>query len=367
VIVTRDASAADNPSLLALAAACPMVGHVTLSVERDPDFFALNRLSGDSWRVGVAMTAELGISGCVAVAERRTYLFGRPVMTAYASDLKVLPAARGGGSAPALLRWAREAVRAYGGDEMPCLLTILGGNRPMERLARGRPGLPIMDRFATIRVHSVPLLLRRRPEDGGLRIAPAEPCHVEAMVALWEQVAPHRQFAPVLDADGFAAWVASAPGLGFHDYWLAWRRDGRLAGFVGIWEQSALKRMRVLAYSRRLAAVRLAINVIGRLTGGATFPPAGAPLRTATAVHVCVPSSEPGVLHALLLRIHDALRARRFAVFAVGLDPRDGLSAAVRGLMSQPTDVNACITTAGGRYTGVALNERPLYYDIALV
>ncbi len=72
-----------------------------------------------------------------------------------------------------------------------------------------------------------------------------------------------------------------------------------------------MKQLRVLAYSPRLAVARLAINALGRLVGGATLPRAGALLRTATAVHICVPGDEPGVLHALLRRATDDLRAPR--------------------------------------------------------
>src|SRR5256885_8016187 len=39
--------------LLALAAACPMRVELKLCVRREPDFFALNRLEGDRWDVGV--------------------------------------------------------------------------------------------------------------------------------------------------------------------------------------------------------------------------------------------------------------------------------------------------------------------------
>jgi hypothetical protein len=367
MIVTRDATPADNAALLALASGCPMVGDLTMCVERDPDFFALNRLEGERWRVGVATAPGHEVSGCVGVSERQAYLFGRPAETVYAGDLKVHPGARGGGSAPALFRWAQDAGRAYGGADAPTLVTILAGNRPMERLVQRGNGLPVMDRFATVRVYAIPLLTRRRPADAGLRITRAEWRDVGAMLELWRRVAPRRQFAPVFDAERFVAWVAAAPGLAIHDYWLAWRADGRLAGFVALWEQSAFKRLRLLAYSRRLAALRLAINSVGRLTGGATLPRTGEPLRTATALHLCVPAEEPAILRALLLRSYAELRAQRFAFFTLGLDVRDPLTAALRGLLAQPTDVNAWITTPAGRYTAAALDDRPLHYDIAFV
>ena len=52
--VIRDAKVSDNEGLIALAAACPMVGEISLRIDRGPSFFALNRLEGERWRVGVA-------------------------------------------------------------------------------------------------------------------------------------------------------------------------------------------------------------------------------------------------------------------------------------------------------------------------
>jgi hypothetical protein len=367
VIATRSAASADNAALIDLAAACPMVGDITMCVDRNPDFFALNRLEGDRWSVGIAQNSNTGITGCVALASRRAYLFGEPSDTAYAGDLKVHPRARGGRTAESLIGWARNGLAELGPDDLPSLVTIMAGNRDMERLTDGRRGNPVFERFATVRVHAVPLLLPRRPAAADLRIAPADANDVGAMMALWRRVAPGRQFAPVFDPDQFTRWVASAPGLRLHDYWLARRRDGQLAGFIGIWEQSTFKQLRVLAYSRRLAAMRLMVNAAARITGSAMLPPPGAVLRTATAVHVCVPGDSPRVLHALLRRIHETLRARHFSVFTIGLDPRDPLSAALGGLMAQPTDVHGYVTTRAGHYAGPRLDDRPFHYDIALV
>ena len=72
----RDATPADNEQLIALAAACSMMGDISLRIDRGPDFFALNRLEGQSWRVGVAERAGM-IVGCVAISERLAYVNAR--------------------------------------------------------------------------------------------------------------------------------------------------------------------------------------------------------------------------------------------------------------------------------------------------
>ena len=150
-------------------------------------------------------------------------------------------------------------------------------------------------------------------------------------------------------------------------YRVARRSDGRIAGFAAFWEQSPFKQLRVTRYSTRLAGVRFAFNALAPLLGASRLPPAGGELRHATAFHVCVPSDEPAVLRALVRDAHDDLRSRGHSLLTVGLDVRDPLSAALDGLFAQPTDVHAYACTATGDYTGPALDERVLHYEIALV
>jgi hypothetical protein len=73
------------------------------------------------------------------------------------------------------------------------------------------------------------------------------------------------------------------------------------------------------------------------------------------------------VLRALLLGVYAAMRTRGFACLNIGLDVRDPLSAALDGLMAQPTDIHAYVTTPGGAYTGPSLRTLPLHHEIALV
>lgn len=363
----RPATPADNAALLALSTACPMEGDVGLCVDRSPDFFALNRLEGEEFDVGVVDGPAGTPIGCIAVAERRAYLHGEPARTMYVGDLKVLPEHRGTGAADRLSEWARDRCRARGGDDVPTLVTVLAGNRSMQRRLAGVRGLPHLHRFATIRSHSVSLLWRRQPPRTDLRVTHADAADAEEMAALWAEVAPGRQFAAVHDAASLAAWIGAAPGLDLSSYLLARRPGGRLAGFLALWDQESFKQLRVTSYSRRLAAFRAGFNAVAPALGAARLPAAGGHLRSLTAVHVCVPGSSPDVLRALLVTGYNELRGRGYSFFTVGLDVKDPLTAACRGLLAQPTDVWALQGTLTAERTGPPLDDRPLHHEIALV
>ncbi|MDQ3610111.1 MAG: GNAT family N-acetyltransferase [Actinomycetota bacterium] len=360
---TRDATGADNDALLALTAACPMEGDIGLCLQRRPDFFALNRLEGSSWRVGVVDDHDGAPIGCIAVAERQVYLQGKPTRSMYVSDLKVHPTHRGRGAAEALTAYARRVCDETGGPDIPLFFTVLAGNASMQRRLSAVDGSVIAGRVATLRAHSVPLLWRRRTRrPDGDRVTRATEADVGDMAQLWQRVAPMRQFAPVHDSASFSAWVAAAPGLDLSCYLLARDRTGALLGFVGMWDQSAFKQLQVTSYSPSMAAFRAGYNAAAPAFGAARLAGRGGFIRSLNAVNVCVPSDRSGVLRSLLLAAYDDHRGQGCSFLNIGLSLDDPLTAGVRGLMAQHTDVLGLVAGSAAAYTG-----RPLHHEIALV
>ena len=364
----RLATPEDNRALIDLTAACAMEGDIGLRVDRSPDFFALNRLEGKDFRVAVADAPGGGLAGCMAGAERLAYLSGAETRVMYVSDLKVRPDHRGSGAADALSGFIRGYCRERGGDHAPTVMTVLGGNAPMARRAQGPRGMPELTRFATLRAHNVSLLWKRKaPVAAGASIRRATRADCEEMAGLWRRVAPGRQFAAVFTPESLAAWVDKAPGLNWEDYLLARDGRGRLLGFVAFWDQDAFKQMRVVRYSRNLKLARMGFNLAAPFLRAAPLPPPGGALRYLTAVNLCVAEGRADVLRALIIEAYNASRGRGYAFLSVGLDKQDPLSAAFRGLMAQPTDIDALVTTPAGRYRGPALDVLPLHFETALV
>jgi hypothetical protein len=300
-------------------------------------------------------------------SERLSYVRGMPTQTTYAGDLKVHPSYRGTPAADGLVAYVRDNCREFGGDDVPSLLTVLAGNKSMERRAAGLRGLPALFPVASLDVLAVPLLWKRKRDVTGLSVSEAKHEDIEEMAELWSRVGPTRQFAPVLTADSFSEWLAKAPGLAIDDYLVARTIDGRIAGFMAFWDQCAFKQLRVLGYSRRLAAARIVVNAMAPIAGASKLPEPGAELRSLTAVHVCAPVQDPFVLRALLLAGYSRHRATGRTFFTMAIDRKDPARRAFAGLFAQPTPVNAFVTTPAGRWTGGALSERPLYFESALV
>jgi ribosomal protein S18 acetylase RimI-like enzyme len=362
----RDATPADNEQLIALAGACSMVGDISLRIDRRPDFFALNRLEGQCWRVGVAERAGM-IVGCVAISERLAYVNARERRTGYAGDLKVHPAHRDTRIADELSRYAERACGPLP-PTAPVMITVLAGNRAMERRLPGPRGVPVLRRIGTIRTYSIPILWRRRVNDAGsIHVVSAGWTDIDEMAALWSRVAPLRQLAPVLSASAMADWILAAPGLDISSYKLARSSNGELLGFLAVWDQRVFKQLNVVAYSTRMKAARSAFNLLAPIVGAERMPRTGSPLNCVSVAHICVPADKPRVLRALVISGYNELRGSGCSFMNFGLDRRDPLSAAMDALLAQPTDVNAYIVTSRGGVTPEHLDDRPLHNEIALV
>ena len=366
--VVRLATDDDNAALIRLAAACPMDGELALRIDRAPDFFALNRLEGDRWRVAVVDAPDGHPIACVATAERRAWVHGRPGTIVYAGDLKVHPDYRDMRTADALERFVAQTAGEAAGATTPILLTVLAGNTSMERRAEGPRGLPRLHRFATLHSFAIPLLWRRpAPSEGRIRVEHATERDLEDMAALWAVVAPTRQFTVALDAPALRRWIDAAPGLAIGDYLLARDSQRRLLGFVGMWDQRALKTLRVLRFSPTLSILRGVVSVVAPFVGATAPPEIGEPLYHASAVHLCVPMDRVDVLRALVLAAYDRLRGSGRVFINVALDARDPLTPALHGLLAAPTAIHAYATMPGGEWTGAPLDDRPLHFETALV
>ncbi|WP_155370996.1 GNAT family N-acetyltransferase [Catellatospora vulcania] len=343
----RDARPGDNAALVDLASRCAMEGDLSLCIDRRPDFFALNRIAGDAWRVGV-VDGDDGPIACVAAARRMAYLDGEPAPLGYVGDLKVHPAHRRRGTARVLAQWAQAAARELAGPDAPLIGTVLAGNDAVEMLRRQvEPGVR---RRATIRSHSIDLLTRRRLPTTDLTVSVAGPADEPDMVALWRRVAASRQFAPVC-----ASFPLAQPDV---EYLLARRPGGEPAGFVGLWNQHDIKQMRVTGYSPRLAAARVGFNLAAPLLRAPRLPRTGQELSYRTVVNPC--ASDPETLRTLVRHACNRLHGQH-SFLTIGLDVRDPLAQALTGLRAQPTDVDLLVL--GGPDDLAA----PVHFEIATV
>ncbi|HSH76836.1 MAG TPA: GNAT family N-acetyltransferase [Longimicrobiales bacterium] len=363
----RAATDADGPALLELVGGSESGNGVRWRIERTADFFALFRGEGGRWKVLVAEEAGTGsLVGCLTVVAREAYVHDRTRRTCYVSNFLVRSDRRGRGIGDALCRHAAEFCREVVGDDGLVLLVVRRGNQQMGRRAVGPRGLPPLRPFATLAVHSIST--QRVRESSALPhrgIRAANDADVEEMAELAERVYRRRQFAPTVDVERMRQWIAAAPGITPADCLVA-REGGAVVGWLAVWDESAVRRVRVAGYSR-IAAARYALRDRLRfLTQAPPSPRVGEVVGCSYAVRVCVPSTRPDVLELLLVRASKRLAEAGCAWLKIALDERDDLAAALPRLTTRKVALDALVATPTGAYSGPGLADRPLHFEVAL-
>ena len=304
--------------------------------------------------------------GCVSVALRKAYMNGRVEPTCYVSHLLVRPEWRGRGIGDELCWRAAELCRRAAGDHAPVLLAIRERNPHMRRRIPGPRGLPGLRPFAQVAIHSI--RTHALGSIAGLRrveIHPASSDDLEEMVALSRLVFAERQFAPAFDPGSLARWIAGAPGLTLSDHLVA-REDDAVVGWLGLWDEGVIRRVRVASYSRPAALRKALHDSLARITGAPRFPRVGDLVGCADVVHACVPVHRPDVLRAILLHAAGSLQPRACAWLRIALDPRDRLAGALAGLRTHVSSFGAHVATPTGAYAGPLLSDRPVHFEAAL-
>ena len=195
----REATQADNDGLLALTRTTPMAGTIALRIDRDPDFFALLRMRGES----VVFVAERGgeIVGSISAALRTVYISGVPETAAYIGDMKVHPRFSGSRIALRLIQALDAYLRAAGVDL--CFSVVADGNLAAMPLFQGRLGIPRWAPLGRFVVSGLlPSLFDKRPDRYSIKVA--DSLALPVVASLLDRFHRSRQFAPRLAEDEIA-------------------------------------------------------------------------------------------------------------------------------------------------------------------
>lgn len=305
----RPLGRADGPRLAALHRACPIEAELTLWFDRGPDFFAWPDAVFASWSCLGAFVGDDLVGGALLGESS-----GREGPYGWLADARVHPDARRRGVGEALVRTVVDRA-----PHLPyTLFAVKRGNTAVETALATRGGpRPV----ATLDVRNVPLFAAGGwPAPDGF--GPGGPAELDEAVALFAAVHADRPLAPPPDA---------LPSRWSRCPWWVVRRAGRLVAVGGGWDLGPLHGARVLRYGARARALKLAWDLLARVTGGAPLPPPGEALRVVTVTTWA--ARDPEALRALVAGIGRAHPHHHLATVAtVGDDP---LAAAFTGLRHQ--------------------------------
>ncbi|MFO0915103.1 MAG: hypothetical protein U0795_19235 [Pirellulales bacterium] len=268
------AQPADDPQLRRLLRSIRVDGSVSISMQREPNFFAPCSSEGDFCQVLAARdrdTAEIVGMGIRSVRQR--YVDGQVRSIGYLSGLRISPDCRRGTLLARGYRFLRE-LDEDGRAEFYITTLSVGNEVAAKALAAGRAGLPHYRKIGRLNTWIIPRRTSRTTRRADLAIRPIDDDSIPALISFLERAAGEREFVPCyrerdlrLPSDVFRGMrPTDLKGL-----WL----DNQLVATLGVWDQRGMKQIVVERYGWWLAAARPVYNLVAPVIGRPRFPSPG--------------------------------------------------------------------------------------------
>ncbi len=323
----------DESELRDLLRKQPLPGWVTLSFEREPNYFDAAACEGERHQVLVARErSDAGettdVAGICARAVRRVFVDGEAQWLGYLSQFRTTAEWQGGHRAYRLLRhgFGQVRQRLHRPDELPYDITsILVDNRPARRLlSADLPGMPHyhwISGFNTLIYRSGG---RRRGSDQKVNSGAA--VGLAAIADCLQRNYRRYQFAPVWDEAALLSAGLSAEAF------LVYQEKNRVKACISVWDQRSLKQTVVRGYRHPLGLLRPLINLAAPLLCFPALPKKGQSLRQGWLSHLASDQDDSGAVKALLRAA--LLRARELGLeqLMLGLADAHPLLSSVRAV-----------------------------------
>lgn len=358
------ANPSDDAAIRGLLRREPIPGQIRVTYEREPEFWLGCEVAGESCQVLVARPeGSCEIVGLACRSTRTMFLNGGQQRLGYLGQLRIDPRFRG--------RWLvsrgfsrlkelhdRDPLAGY-------LAAIVDGNGEATGvLVRNRRQIfPAFHAVADLQTLGITLHRAKPLLAVEVNISAPEEKELPELSCFLQRNGANRQFFPVWTEDGLRDLFRF--GLRIDDLRVA-RRDGRVVGMAGIWDQSSFKQTIVQGYSGWLKAFAPLYNVVAPWFGRGLLPRPGEKLKSAYAVLICVENDEVCVFRPLLRELYNLARTCCYNYLLIGFDSRDPLLPAALDYAHVAYRSRLYLAEwSDGGCLYEQLDKRPVYADIA--
>jgi hypothetical protein len=315
------ATPAHDASLRRLLRDNPMSGSISVSLEREPSFFAAVALEGPNHQTIVGFEGDRFV-GAGSISERQRFVNGQPMRVGYLGGLRLDKSFRGRFS------WIRQGYEQFhklhsAGGPPIYLTSIVADNLPARRfLEKGLRGMPTyrhLGDFVTLiighrsRLFRSSLAARHHVYAKGFRIMQGSNELRSDLLELLDRHNRAYQFAP--------AW--SAAEIDCDKFSVVCSSDGAPVACAALWDQRTIKQSVVRGYSGHLLWSRHLINAAATCVGMPRLPRVGTPISYAFVSHMAAHADQPEFAECLIALLQEMACARGIDYLTFGLDSCD--------------------------------------------
>jgi hypothetical protein len=324
-IIIERALLSDNSAICELCQ-IPMVGDISLTMERDPDYFINAGIQNQEVEIYVCRQQNR-IVGVFSIGKRTVFFDGSPRQLRYFSDLRIHPEFQ---KSMLLVRMSRflKTNKIIQENEISHAV-IFSENKTMTDLIEKvddhflkKASLLKFSLYGDYCSYMISLSKQRKKKKSNLHIRKAESKDIETMQLFFNKEAPSKQLYPCYN---FSCLDDSYYyGLKINDFYLAFEKE-KLVGITGVWDQRKFKQTKIYSYSGSIKFVRPLLNIASKITKGFILPEPGEKLNYFMLHTILTQNNEPKIFKDLLEKIYADNYLSEFSYFLCGLDKNDGL------------------------------------------
>ena len=321
----------DDSEIRSLLRENPIPGRISISLERDPDYFADADLPGEAKQTIVARDGGRMVSvGCCAF--RLRFVNGRSLRVGYLGSLRL--DARYGGRFDILRRGYEFFHQLQADAPADFYFTSIAADNQRARqfLERGVHGIPLYEfvgEFVTLLVPTCHSSRAKNARASKWKIdrGSSASADINKLVGLLNEHNNACQFAPCWSA----AELNSLQPLGLEasDFCIVSNGE-RMAACGALWDQRSFRQTVIRQYAPSLAFVRPVFNAFARIVDQPRLPAVGETLANAFASHVATRTDEASVLIGLVEQLRSIANQRGIELLTLGFAVNNPRLATVR-------------------------------------
>lgn len=327
-IPIRYAKKEDNSELIRILKNYPISSTgLSYKVDRSPDYFQLCRIQGNDYRIIIAGKNQ--IIGTMSVIADKVYLEKEIRNITYTADLRVEPAARGSGLADKIMEKGVFSCREIAGKDVPIFTVVMKSNKAglKKNLNLGRNNITDMHQVAEVFTYFfLPYKLRKIRTDKKYFIVQAHENDMDLMFDLWGNINSKKSLTKFYSREEFKNWINNTEGLTINNYLLLKDERNNLKGFMGIWNQSRIRKIIVTEipfYTRIFSRIWNFFAVLLKLS---PFPGLNQELNFHNIINLCVAQEDAEALPLLIESAFNIIRKDKSLFLGLALDKKDPLN-----------------------------------------
>ena len=315
MIKYRLATNDDNQQLIGLTASSGMDGIISLRIDRNPDFFKLLNMRGES-KVFVALDNNT-IIGCLCVSAQQVYVDGQILPFQYICDLKVAESFRNRGIGLQLCNELADYLLSIDADL--AFLNVSKGNTKPASFFKNRPNIPD---FVNIGDYNVYQFIGKKKKSSHPQYkVELTPVNDELITFLNGHYSKYE-----------LGCVITREKLENADIFTIQHKKYIIATICLV-DIMNVKQNVVTKLSWRLKYLLKLMNTFNRILGISKMPLLGEPVRMMYIKYLAVNNRDKSLVKLLINHARNIVYERSYSFISIGLHEKDPLSLCFAGLL----------------------------------